>query len=56
MKRLYVIPEVEVIECQTVGMLCVSGNIGGDAAEPAHAREWSGDGLGYGDWALEVDE
>jgi len=56
MKRAYVIPEVEVIECQTVGMLCVSGIIGGDATEPAHAPELQGNSLEYGDWDLEANE
>lgn len=43
MKKLYIIPETEVIEFETTGMLCFSGNIGGNATDPAHAPEMDDD-------------
>ena len=39
MKKKYIIPEVEVIELGLQTMLCISGEMGGDANEPAYAPD-----------------
>jgi len=51
MKKLYLTPEIEIIETKLSGMLCVSTPIGDDADEPAGARELFSD---EDDW--EIDE
>ena len=38
MKKLYVTPEIEIIESELSEMLCLSTPLGGDADEPAGAR------------------
>lgn len=38
MKKEYMEPQMEVIEMLPEGMLCVSGDINGEATDPAHAR------------------
>ena len=41
MKKLYVIPEIEIIDTELSGMLCssdLSGSFSGDANDPAKAR------------------
>lgn len=39
MKKQYIMPQVEEIELKMTSMLCVSGDLGGDANEPAHSPE-----------------
>lgn len=39
MKKEYIKPVVEEITVELTAMLCVSGEIGGDATEPALAPE-----------------
>ena len=39
MKKKYIIPEVEEIMMDLQSMLCISGDIGDDASEPALAPE-----------------
>ena len=39
MKKQYIIPKAEEIELEMTFMLCVSGDLGGDADEPAHAPD-----------------
>ena len=39
MKKQYIMPKVEEIELNMTFMLCVSGELGGDANEPAHAPD-----------------
>ena len=56
MKRFYVTPETKVVEMKPSCMLCVSGEIGGDATEPAHAPEWSDDASLFGGLNIEWDE
>ena len=38
MKKQYLTPEMEIVRLEQVGMLCASGEIGGEAHEPASAR------------------
>ena len=38
MKKLYVTPEIEIIDTELSGMLCISTPIGNDADGPGHAR------------------
>lgn len=38
MKKQYMMPEMEIVKLEQEGMLCISGEIGGDANEPAFAR------------------
>jgi len=42
MKKTYIEPETEALEIECIGMLCTSTGtfVGGDADEPAHAREY----------------
>ena len=42
MKKIYMIPKAEVIELETIGMLCssVGSELGGYADSPGKAREW----------------
>ena len=47
MKRMYLTPESIVIDFETAGMLCISGNLGGDATEPGKARMFD---YGEDDW------
>ena len=35
MKKKYIIPEVEEMEIELLSILCLSGDIGDDASEPA---------------------
>ena len=44
MKKEYIEPRMEVVDILPGGMLCVSGDINGEATEPAHARMF-----GFGD-------
>ena len=37
MKKRYVAPEIEIIDTELSGMLCLSTPIGGDANDPAKA-------------------
>ena len=39
MKQKYIIPEVEAIEAELLTVLCISGDIGDDASDPALAPE-----------------
>ena len=39
MKKKYIIPEVEEIEIELLSILCLSGDIGGDASDPALAPD-----------------
>ena len=39
MKKEYIMPVMEKIELKMTSMLCVSGDLGGDADEPAHSPE-----------------
>ena len=39
MKKKYIIPEVEEMEIELLSILCLSGDIGGDASEPALAPD-----------------
>jgi len=39
MKKEYIMPKSEEIEIKLATMLCVSGDIGGDATEPAFSPE-----------------
>ena len=39
MKKKYIIPEVEEMEIELLSILCLSGDIGGDASEPALGPE-----------------
>ena len=43
MRRQYIMPTVEEIELKMASMLCVSGKLGGDAEEPAHAPDMGTD-------------
>ena len=56
MKRVYVTPETEVIEMKPSCMLCVSGEIGGDATEPARAPAWYEKAQYFGGWDVEWDD
>lgn len=38
MKKLYVTPEIEIIDTELTEMLCLSSPLDGDAGDPAHAR------------------
>ena len=38
MKKQYMTPEIGIVKLELKGMLCMSGEVGGDATEPAHAR------------------
>ena len=38
MKKQYMTPEIGIVKLEQKGMLCMSGEVGGDATEPAHAR------------------
>ena len=48
MKKVYIIPQLEVIELNYAGLLCLSGDLGGIADEPGKARL-------YDDWEEESD-
>ena len=37
--KKYIVPVMEVIELKMTSMLCISGNLGGEANEPAHSPE-----------------
>lgn len=37
MKKLYVTPDIEIIDTELSGMLCISTFIGEDATKPANA-------------------
>ena len=39
MKKKYIIPEVEEMEIELLSILCLSGDIGDDASEPALGSE-----------------
>ena len=39
MKKQYIMPKAEAIELKMTSMLCVSGDFGGDANEPALSPE-----------------
>ena len=39
MKKKYIIPEVEEIEIELLSILCLSGDLGGNASDPALAPE-----------------
>ena len=39
MKKKYIIPEVEEMEIELLSILCLSGDIGDDASEPALAPD-----------------
>ncbi len=39
MKKKYIIPDAEVIEMNLQTILCLSGDIGGEASDPALAPE-----------------
>lgn len=41
MKKQYMTPEMEIVKLEMKGMLCISGEIGGDANEPAYAPDLS---------------
>ena len=38
MKKLYMTPEIGIEKLEMKGLICMSGEVGGDATEPAHAR------------------
>lgn len=38
MKKQYMTPEIGIVKLEMKGMLCMSGEVGGDATEPAQAR------------------
>lgn len=49
MKKQYMKPEIEIIKMEQQGMLCMSGDLSGDANEPANARMFEDDWFGlYG--------
>lgn len=56
MKRVYVTPETEVLEMKPSSILCISGDLGGDATEPGHAPEWSDKMFNFGGWDVEWEE
>ena len=37
MKKQYLTPEMEILKLEQEGMLCMSGDLGGDATDPAKA-------------------
>ena len=39
MKKEYISPAVGIIKLEQTGMLCISGEIGGEAIEPAYGPE-----------------
>ena len=39
MKKEYMTPQMVAMEMKTVGMLCFSGDIDGEATEPAYGRD-----------------
>lgn len=39
MKKEYMTPQMVAMEMKMVGMLCLSGDIEGEATEPAYSRE-----------------
>ena len=39
MKKKYAMPEMLAIDMRVQGMLCISGEMGGDANEPAYAPD-----------------
>lgn len=43
MKKLYVTPNIEIIDMELSGMLCLSTPLNGDADGPANARLFDGD-------------
>lgn len=43
MKKLYIIPESELIDIEVAGMLCLSTGIGDDAEGPAQAPPFDED-------------
>lgn len=43
MKKLYVTPDIEIIDTELSGMLCISGGLGDDATDPAKAPLFDGD-------------
>ena len=43
MKKQYLTPEMEILKMEQEGMLCMSGDLGGDATDPAKARLFDGD-------------
>ena len=45
MRKEYIEPQMDVIEMLPEGMLCVSGEIDGDATEPGMARFFADDDL-----------
>lgn len=47
MKKRYVIPEIEIIDTELTGMLCMSTSFGGDADEAANVRMFDSD---LNDW------
>ena len=38
MKKQYMTPETEIVKLEQKGLICMSGEISGDATEPAQAR------------------
>ena len=40
MKKKYIIPEVDEIEIDLLSILCLSGDLGGNASDPALAPEF----------------
>ena len=43
MKKQYLTPEMEILKLEQEGMLCLSGDLGDDATDPAKARLFDGD-------------
>lgn len=38
MKKQYMTPEIGIEKLEMKGLICMSGEVGGDATEPAQAR------------------
>ena len=47
MKKQYLKPEIEIIQLEQRGMLCISGGLGGEASGPAKSRMFDDD---WDDW------
>ena len=41
-KKIYEKPTMEIVKLEQQGMLCISGDLSGDANEPAKARMFDG--------------
>ena len=54
MIKQYLKPEIENIKLEQMGMLCISGDLDGDADEPARARMFNGEF--DGDWDDSYEE